>query len=136
MSSTSSAHSCNLQSAPRPFLNVVANFKMAFRQFSAVVIVTVFEEEGNCIVCLEMRADELMRHLISGELTKHRVVRTSPEPLQLMMRLHHRFGKPFTPSSAKYTKIYRHVFAAANHAPQPPALTKENIPPHRYKMPK
>jgi hypothetical protein len=25
--------------------------------------VTVSEEEGNCIVCLEMRADELMRPL-------------------------------------------------------------------------
>jgi hypothetical protein len=44
-------------------------------------IVRIFEEEGNCIVCLEMRADELMRHLISGELTNYRVVRTSPEPL-------------------------------------------------------
>jgi hypothetical protein len=46
------------------------------------VYVRVFEEEGNCIVCLEKRADELMRHLISGELTNYRVVRTSPEPLQ------------------------------------------------------
>jgi hypothetical protein len=47
-----------------------------------VVNVTVLEEEGNCIVCLEMRADELMRRLISGELTNYSVVRTSPEPLQ------------------------------------------------------
>jgi hypothetical protein len=45
--------------------------------------VRVFEEEGNCIVCLEIRADELIRHLISGELTNYRVVRTSPEPLQI-----------------------------------------------------
>jgi hypothetical protein len=29
-----------------------------------------------------MGADELMRRLISGELTNYRVVRTSPEPLQ------------------------------------------------------
>jgi hypothetical protein len=45
--------------------------------------VAVLEEEGNCIVCLEMRADELMRRLISGELTNYSVVRTSPEPLQI-----------------------------------------------------
>jgi hypothetical protein len=44
--------------------------------------VTVSEEEGNFIVSLQIRADELMRHLISGELTKYRVVRTSLEPLQ------------------------------------------------------
>jgi hypothetical protein len=43
--------------------------------------VTVLKEEGDCIVCLEMRADERMRHLISGKLTDYRVVRTSPEPL-------------------------------------------------------
>jgi hypothetical protein len=43
--------------------------------------VRVSEEEGNCIVCLEIRADELMRHLIPGELTNYRVVRTNPEPL-------------------------------------------------------
>jgi hypothetical protein len=42
------------------------------------------EEEGNCIVCLEMRADELMRRLISGELTNYSVVRTSPEPLHTL----------------------------------------------------
>jgi hypothetical protein len=35
----------------------------------------------DCIVCLEMRADELMRRLISGELANYSVVRTSPEPL-------------------------------------------------------
>jgi hypothetical protein len=46
--------------------------------------VRVFEEEGNCIVCLEMRADELMRRLISGELTIYSVVRTSPEPLHTL----------------------------------------------------
>ena len=45
--------------------------------------VRVFEEEGDCIICLEMRADELMRRLISGELTNYRVVRTSLEPLQM-----------------------------------------------------
>jgi hypothetical protein len=43
--------------------------------------VRVLEEEGDCIVCLEMRADELMRRLISGELTNYRVVRTRPKPL-------------------------------------------------------
>jgi hypothetical protein len=42
----------------------------------------VSEEEGDCIVCLEMRANELMRRLKSGELTNYRVVRTSSEPLQ------------------------------------------------------
>jgi hypothetical protein len=31
-----------------------------------------------------MRADELMRRLISGELTNYGVVRTSPEPLQIV----------------------------------------------------
>jgi hypothetical protein len=43
--------------------------------------VTVFEEEASCIVCLEMRADELIRRLILGELTNYSVVRTSPELL-------------------------------------------------------
>jgi hypothetical protein len=37
----------------------------------------------SCHVCLEMNADELMRHLISDELANYRVVRTSPEPLQI-----------------------------------------------------
>jgi hypothetical protein len=45
--------------------------------------VTVLEEEGNCIVCLEMRADKPIRRLISGELTIYSVVRTSPELLHL-----------------------------------------------------
>jgi hypothetical protein len=49
---------------------------------AGIEAVRVFEEEGNCIFCLEMRADELMRHLISGELANYRVVRTSPKPLQ------------------------------------------------------
>jgi hypothetical protein len=31
-----------------------------------------------------MRADELMRHLISGELTNYRVVRTRPKPLHTL----------------------------------------------------
>jgi hypothetical protein len=44
--------------------------------------VRVFEEEGDCIVCLEIRADKLIRHLISGELANYKVVRTSPKPLQ------------------------------------------------------
>jgi hypothetical protein len=48
--------------------------------------VRVLEEEGNCIVCLEMRADVLIRRLISGELTNYSVVRTSLEPLQKMIR--------------------------------------------------
>ena len=48
--------------------------------------VTVFKEEVNCIVCLEIRADELMRRLISGELTNYNVVRTSSEPLHLCLR--------------------------------------------------
>jgi hypothetical protein len=47
--------------------------------------VRVLKEEGDCIVCLEMRADELMRHLISGKLTNYRVVRTSPELLHSRM---------------------------------------------------
>jgi predicted RNA-binding protein YlxR (DUF448 family) len=34
------------------------------------------EEERDCIVCLEMRADELMRRLVSGDLTNYSVVRT------------------------------------------------------------
>jgi hypothetical protein len=45
--------------------------------------VAVLEEEGDCIVCLEMRANELMRRLISSELANYRVVRTSPEPLHI-----------------------------------------------------
>jgi hypothetical protein len=40
------------------------------------IFVTVFEEEENCIVCLEMRADRPMRHLILGELTNYEVVCT------------------------------------------------------------
>jgi hypothetical protein len=51
------------------------------KDFSPTERVTVFEEEGNCIVCLEMRADELMRRLIWSELTNYGVVRTSPESL-------------------------------------------------------
>jgi hypothetical protein len=39
-------------------------------------------KRGDCIVCLEMRTDELMRRLISGELTNYRVVHTRPKPLQ------------------------------------------------------
>jgi hypothetical protein len=46
------------------------------------MFIRVLKEEGDYIVYLEMRADELMRHLISGKLTNYRVVRTSPEPLQ------------------------------------------------------
>jgi hypothetical protein len=42
------------------------------------------EEEGDCIVCLEMRADELMRRLISGELTNYRVVCTRLKPLHTL----------------------------------------------------
>jgi hypothetical protein len=49
--------------------------------------VRVFEEEGDCSVCLEMSDDELMRHLISGELTNYRVVCTRPKPLQMRFRL-------------------------------------------------
>jgi hypothetical protein len=47
--------------------------------------VTVFEEEGDCIVCLEIRADKLMRRLILGKLTIYSVVRTSLEPLHLIL---------------------------------------------------
>jgi hypothetical protein len=36
-----------------------------------LITVRVFEEVGDCIVCLEIRADELMRHLNSGELTNY-----------------------------------------------------------------
>jgi hypothetical protein len=46
-----------------------------------ISIVRVSWEERPCIVCLEMRADELVRRLISGELTNYRVLRTSKEPL-------------------------------------------------------
>jgi hypothetical protein len=56
--------------------------EMHFVKNLAVILVRVFEEEGNRNVCLEMRADKLMRHLISGKLTNYRVVGTSPEPLQ------------------------------------------------------
>jgi hypothetical protein len=58
--------------------------------FSMSSSVRVSKEEGDCIVCLEMRADELMRHLISGELTNYRVVRTSPEPLHLQLCVDYR----------------------------------------------
>jgi hypothetical protein len=34
-----------------------------------------------------MRADELMRRLISGELANYSVVRTSPEPLQQQYKI-------------------------------------------------
>jgi hypothetical protein len=44
----------------------------------------VSEGERDCIDCLEMGADQLMKHLISGELANYRVVPTSPEPLQLV----------------------------------------------------
>jgi hypothetical protein len=44
--------------------------------------VTVSWEERDCIVYLEIRPDELIRRLISGELTNYSVVRTSLEPLQ------------------------------------------------------
>jgi hypothetical protein len=46
--------------------------------------VRVSEEEGDCIVCLEMRADEILKRLISGELTNYRVVRTRPKSLHLV----------------------------------------------------
>ena len=32
-----------------------------------------YREKTDCIVCLEMRADELMRRLISGELTNYKL---------------------------------------------------------------
>jgi hypothetical protein len=57
----------------------------------SISCVTVLEEEGNCIICLEMRADELMRRLISGGLTNYSVVRTSPEPLHHAPISHDRF---------------------------------------------
>jgi hypothetical protein len=59
--------------------------------------VRVFEEEGNCIVCLEIRADELIRRLISGKLTNYSVVRTSLEPLQKSW--HFKISKPFSKKS-------------------------------------
>jgi hypothetical protein len=37
--------------------------------------VTVFKEEGDCIICLGMRADKVMRHLVFGELSNYRIVR-------------------------------------------------------------
>jgi hypothetical protein len=58
----------------------------AYREVSvfarmSILFVTVSEEEGDCNVCLEMRADKRMRRLMSGELTDYRVVRTRPKPL-------------------------------------------------------
>jgi hypothetical protein len=55
---------------------------LSYEDFALLINVTVLWEERDCIVCLEMRADELMRHLISGELANYKVVRTSPKPLQ------------------------------------------------------
>jgi hypothetical protein len=60
----------------------------------------------------------------------------SIQRLSLMMRFHYRFGRPLSRMSANYTLIYRNVFAAANHAPQPLALTKQDIPPRWYNVPK
>jgi hypothetical protein len=51
--------------------------------FSRFNFVAALKEEGDCIVCLEMRGNELMRRLIFSELTNYRVVRTSPELLQI-----------------------------------------------------
>jgi hypothetical protein len=48
--------------------------------YDITVTVRVFEEEGDCIVCLEIRADKLIRRLILGKLTIYSVVRTSLEP--------------------------------------------------------
>jgi hypothetical protein len=45
------------------------------------VICKGYRWKRDCIVCLEMRAGELIRRLISGELTNYEVVQTSPEPL-------------------------------------------------------
>jgi hypothetical protein len=42
-------------------------------------------EEGDCIVCLEIRADKLIRRLILGKLTIYSVVRTSLEPLHTLL---------------------------------------------------
>jgi hypothetical protein len=70
--------------APTTYINPSLLFPtLPLRHMPPISSVTVFEEEGNCIVCLEMRADELMRRLILGELTDYSVVRTSPEPLHL-----------------------------------------------------
>jgi hypothetical protein len=63
----------------------VSEDRLLFRRSKLLAgcYVRVFEEEGNCIVCLEMRADKLMRRLISGELTNYSVVRTSLESLHV-----------------------------------------------------
>jgi hypothetical protein len=64
--------------SPDPVMNTTTSDPPAVTQTSsATVTVTIFEEEGNCIVCLDMRADKLVRHLISGELTSYRIVCTS-----------------------------------------------------------
>jgi hypothetical protein len=47
--------------------------------------VRVSSKEGNCIVCLEIRADELIRRLILGKLTNYSVVRTSLELLHTLL---------------------------------------------------
>jgi hypothetical protein len=46
--------------------------------------VRVLSEEENCIVCLKIRADELIGRLILGKLTNYSVVRTSLEPLHTL----------------------------------------------------
>jgi hypothetical protein len=71
---------CDVELNTYRSMNKVVSLAPSFTEYT---VVAVFEEEGNCIVCLEMRADGLMRRLISGELTNYSVVRTSPEPLQL-----------------------------------------------------
>jgi hypothetical protein len=46
--------------------------------------VRVIGGRGTALFSLEMRAGELIRRLISGELTNYEVVRTSPEPLHTL----------------------------------------------------
>jgi hypothetical protein len=85
------------------------------------LIVTVFWEERDCIVCLEMRADELMRHLISGELANYRIVRTSPKPLHYsttskvssakrVPRIITMIPQKFPPSNSTRTQYFLMIF--------------------------
>jgi hypothetical protein len=48
------------------------------------ITVRVIGGRGTALFSLEMRAGELIRRLISGELTNYEVVRTSPEPLHTL----------------------------------------------------
>jgi hypothetical protein len=81
-SSTANAHTNGLPYS----LRVIPPMANEHQRLLYVISVTVFEEDGDCIVCLEMRADELMRHLIPGELADYKIVRTNSDPLQSSLK--------------------------------------------------